>query len=133
MIMKTHQKKTVKPIKENPKSISAQELYEAIMKSAVQHLNSELLPLKRDIEDQKMEIKRVRMRNKELELEIKSIGIAISELGIIDSKVFNDMKNIVFDKISIVNRKGQINGRNEVRRFNLTPSSDKILIQKGNK
>lgn len=117
------------PNKGKPNTLGAQEFYNQVMNSVVQHINSELLPIKRDLEDNKLELRRLRMRNKELELEIKSMGIALSELGIVEGKIFNQMKNIVFDKISVVDRNGQIKGRNDIRRFNLTPISDKIMIQ----
>jgi hypothetical protein len=117
------------PTPDKPKPIGAQELYDAIMKSVVQYFNSEMLTVRRDNEELKFDLKRLRMRNKELEMEIKAMGIAISELGIYDLKVFGDMKNMIHDKIGVTDRLGNIKGRNEIRRFNLTPSSDKILLQ----
>lgn len=128
-------KKNVKnekyPAKEN--NVGAQELFDILMKSAIQYINETFLPVKRDIEDQKFELKRLRMRNKELEMEIKALGIAISELGLCDTKILSDIKNIVRDKIGVTDTLGNIKGKNDIRRFNLTPASNKLMIQTGAK
>lgn len=110
--------------------VDAQDLVNYIMSLVNDKIESILLPLKRDMEDMKIEIKRGRMRIKEVELEFQSLGMAIGELGIAEITILNDAKNKIRNKIGAADMHGNIRGRNTIRRFNLKPSSDRVLIQR---
>lgn len=105
--------------------VDLQNFFDFVMSACRDMLNDEILSLKRELKDQSIMIKVLRNKNKDLELEFKSLGIAISQLGVTEINILNDTKNMIKEKLSVVDFQGRIRGRADIQRFNITIKENK--------
>ncbi len=129
--------KKLKPSKQNgrPKGneVSAQKLFDFTINAARDIIASELMPLKRENQDLKVTQKLLLRRLMNVELDYKALGIALANLGVTELQLLNDTCNRIKQKLSIMDSNGGIQGRINTHRFNLTPSSKKLMVEISNK
>lgn len=80
---------------------------------------SELLDMKRTMEDMRNQILQLKSRIVSDELDYKSLGFTLAELGIVELNLLNKTKNFMRSKLSVMGNDGRIKGRLVARRFNL--------------
>ena len=118
-------------IKKPPKgneTIGAQKFFDIVMNNVTRLVNDQLLHIRREISDIKLQVKEIRMNQKSYELDYKALGFTLSELGLIELNILNKTKNMVRDKLAVVTSNGQVVGKVNVTRYNLTPTDKNILV-----
>jgi hypothetical protein len=114
---------------DNEGKSAAQQLFDFTIAACREIITSELTPIKREIQDLKIINKTLLKRIMNLELDYRSLGASIANLGIVEINLLNETSNRIKQKLSVTDAKGGIQGRVDTNRFNLTPSSDKLMVE----
>ena len=122
----TKSNKTSK-LEEKGGQLDAQKFFDFIMSAVKEMIQSDIFTMKREIRDLTLKNKILLRRIKDVELDYRSLGIAISSLGLTEINLLNNTSNKIKEKLSVMDSSGGIKGRIDTHRFNLTPSSDKLM------